>query len=338
MNDFSSKLKKEIHSIEIPEDKLSNAIEAGIKKGTSKRKSGYKFIYFSSAAVLLLGILIGTAFISPTMAEVVAKIPYLNLIFKSKSLDMIVWDKLNKQGYKLSSVGINYSPRKTINISLDGSDEYYNEVKTEVQKTVKEVLKSKGYDSYSIRITQQKDFKDYELNVDEKKEKNLLESEVTKILKQSKYTFDSVFVDPTEKSIFINIVGQNDYYKEVKNDVQKVALETAKTNHYPGYKIKVTRVTVEISKPDKGSLIIPAISEGLMSKKEYKVTGVGYKSKPLKIIIRTSIKSSDQSAKNLGEEIESEIIEFLKSKDISSVLGDEEYEIIIYSKDKNKIN
>jgi len=338
MSDFSSKLKKEIKNIQVPEDKLSNAIEAGIKRGTRKSKRGHRFVYFSSAAVLLLGILISTAFISPTMAEVVSKIPYLNLIFKSESLDMIIWDRLNEQGYKLSSVGITYTPRKTIHVSLDGSVQYYDEVKNEVKKTVNEVLQSKGYDSYSIKITQQKDFKDYELKDEEKKEKNLLESEVTKTLKKLKYTFDSVFVDPTEKSIFINIVGSKDYYNDVKNDVQKVASETAQANHYPGYKIKVTRVTVEVRKSDKGSLIIPVISEGLMSKKEYKVTGVGYKSKPFKIIISTSINSSNPLAKHLGKEIETEINVFLKSKDISSILGDEKYEIIIYSKDKNKIN
>ncbi|MFF2875176.1 DUF4030 domain-containing protein [Gottfriedia sp. NPDC057991] len=338
MNDFSSKLKKEIQNIQVPKDKLNTAIEAGFKKGKRKSKRGHQFIYFSSAAVLMFGILVSSAFISPTMAEVVSKIPYLSLIFKSKSLDMIIWDKLNGKSYKVSSVGVSYTPKKSIQISLDGSDQYYDEVKNEVKKTVNEVLQSKGYDSYAIKITQQKDFKDYELNEEEKKEKGLLESEVTKTLKQLKYTFDSVFVDPTEKSIFINIVGSKDYYKDVTKDVQKVAFETAKTNHYPGYKIKVTRVTVEISKSDKGSLIVPVISEGLMSKKEFKVTGVGYKSKPLKIIIRTSIKSSNPLAKNLGEEIETEINEFLKSKDISSVLGDEKYEIIIYSKDKNKIN
>lgn len=338
MSDFSSKLKIEVQRIQIPEEKLNMAIEVGLKKGKSKSKRGSIFVYITSAAVLLIGLFISTAFFSPTMAEVVSKIPYLNLIFKSKSLDTIVWDKLIDKGYKLSSVGVSYTPKKTIDVSLEGSDEYYDEVKNEVQKTVKDVLKSKGYDSYAIKITQQKDFKEYELNEKEKKEKNILEREVSITLKQLKYRFDSIIVDPTEKSIFINIVGSKDYYNDVKSHVQKVALETAKTNHFPNYKIKVTRVTVEISKPDKGSLIIPAISEGLMSKKEYKVKGVGYKSKPLKIIIRTSIRSTDPSAKHLVKKIVSEINEFLKSEDISTELGDEKYEIIIYSKDKKKIN
>jgi hypothetical protein len=43
-------------------------------------------------------------------------------------------------------------------------------------------------------------------------------------------------------------------------------------------------------------------------------------------------------SKELAMKIETEINEFLKSEDVSSILGDEAYEIIVYSKDKKKIN
>ncbi|MES9685866.1 DUF4030 domain-containing protein, partial [Gottfriedia acidiceleris] len=97
-------------------------------------------------------------------------------------------------------------------------------------------------------------------------------------------------------------------------------------------------VTVEVRESDKGSKIIPAISEGLMSKKEYKVTEIGYKSKPLIIMVSTSIKSSDLTAKELGMKIDKEINEYLKTEDILSILGDEKVKVIVYSKDKKKIN
>ena len=139
-------------------------------------------------------------------------------------------------------------------------------------------------------------------------------------------------------TIFINMEGSKKYYNEVKRDVEQVAKEIAESNHYPGYKIKVTRVTVEVRAADKGSQIIPAIAEGLLSKKEYKVTGVGYKSKPFIIMISTSIQSSDLTAKELGMKIDKEISEYLKSEDILSILGDEKVKVIVYSKDKKKIN
>ena len=75
-----------------------------------------------------------------------------------------------------------------------------------------------------------------------------------------------------------------------------------------------------------------------MPKKEYKVTEIGYKSKPLIILVSTSIQSSDPKAKELGMKIDKEINEYLKSEDILSILGDETVKVIVYSKDKKKIN
>ncbi|MBT2733465.1 DUF4030 domain-containing protein [Bacillus sp. ISL-7] len=62
------------------------------------------------------------------------------------------------------------------------------------------------------------------------------------------------------------------------------------------------------------------------------------KDKPLSFIISTSILSSDPTAIALGTEIESMIVEFLQSEDISPILDNEPYEIIVNSKDNKKIN
>jgi hypothetical protein len=58
----------------------------------------------------------------------------------------------------------------------------------------------------------------------------------------------------------------------------------------------------------------------------------------LSFIISTSILSSDPTAKALGTEIESMIVEFLESEEISPILDNEPYEIIVNSKDNKKIN
>lgn len=81
--------------------------------------------------------------------------------------------------------------------------------------------------------------------------------------------------------MFINIVGSKKYYNTIQEAVEKAALELANANKYKGYKINVMRVTTEVRIAGKEAQILPAITEGLMSKKEYKVSGVGFKSKPL---------------------------------------------------------
>ncbi|WP_191277029.1 DUF4030 domain-containing protein [Neobacillus kokaensis] len=80
------------------------------------------------------------------------------------------------------------------------------------------------------------------------------------------------------------------------------------------------------------------IADGLMAKKEFKVTGVGYKDKPLSFIITTSVLSSDPTAKAHGTKLESLIVEFLQSEEISPIVDNEPYEITVNSKDNKKIN
>lgn len=297
-----------------------------------------KITYLGFSLVILFGLFVGSAFVSPTMAKMASNIPYLGSIFQSKSLDSLIFDELKEKGYRIESMGIRYDSNKVIEISLEGSDDYYIEVKDDVEKIVKGILKSKGYDAYSVKISKFAVETDYVPSEKETNEKQLLENEVTKKLKQSDYKFDMVQVDPTEKAMFINIVGSKKYYHSIQEAVEKTALEVVKANEFKGYRINVTRVTTEVRPVGKEAQIIPAIAEGLMSKKEYKVSGVGFKSKPLTFIITTSISSSDSTAKALGTEIESMIVEFLASEEISTILGDEPYEIIVNSKDKKKLN
>ncbi len=241
------------------------------KKRWSPRK---KIIFFSSVAVMLFGLFVSSAFVSPVMAKVISNIPYLGSIFQSESIGSLIFDELEEKGYKINGTGIEYKPKKELEVRIEGSDEYFNGVKDDIEKTVKGILKSKGYDAYSVKVSKEPALNDYDLNEEEMKEKLDNETEGIKITKGA----------------------------------------------------------------DKGSQITPAIAEGLMSKKKFKVTGVSYKEKPLNFIISTSIPSSDPEAKALGTEIESMIVEFLKSKEVLSILGNESYEVIVNSKDKKKIN
>ncbi|TDL76136.1 DUF4030 domain-containing protein [Peribacillus frigoritolerans] len=348
---MDNKIRQEMNKIEIPME-LNNRVILGMEnakkdyekqlkpdsKGDRKIWSlRKKTMFFSSVAVLLLGLFISSAFVSPTMAKVISNIPYLEFIFQSQSVDSLIYDELLEKGYNITT-GIRYEPEKIVEVSIEGSDDYYNEVKDDVEKIVNRVLISKGYDAYSVKVNKFVAKSDYVLNDKETIEKNQLESEVTKKLKQLDYKFDMVQVDPTEKTIFINIVGSKEYYNSIQDTIEKKAIEVANANKYKSYRINVTRVTVKVTKPDKGAQIIPVIAEGLLSKKEFKVTGVSYKSKPLSIMIKTSILSSDPTAKSLGTEIESMIVDFLTSEEISSILKNESYEIIVNSKDNKKIN
>ncbi|MGE7186226.1 DUF4030 domain-containing protein [Peribacillus sp. NPDC006672] len=289
---MDNKIKQEMDKIEIPKE-LTNRVLLGVEnaKKDYKRHNQLKpeskndrkkwslrkrIIFLSGVAVLFLGLFISSAFVSPAMAKVISNIPYLGSIFQSEPIGNLTFDELEEKGYKISGTGISYKPKKEVDVRVEGSDDYFNEVKDDIEKTAQAILKSKGYDAYSVKVSKEPVLNDYDLNKEDIKEKTLLDNE-------------------TED-------------------------------------IKITKGT------DKGTQITPAIAEGLISKKEFKVTGVSYKGNPLSFIISTSILSSDPAAKELGTEIDSMIGEFLKSDEISPILGDEPYKIIVKSKDKKKIN
>jgi hypothetical protein len=343
---MDNNIKKKLNEIEIPQE-LSEIVQLGMEQARAELEPirnkkvwnfGKKVAYFSGVAVLIIGLFIGAAFVSPKIQAFASKIPYLNLIFHSKSVGEEISEELKMKGYSVSSTGIRYNPKKTVSVFLDMEDFEFEKAKPDVEKIVRDILKSRGYDAFSIKVSKFVPQEDYVPSKEEKKEIAVLNQEVTNKLKQSNYQFNNVQTDPTEPTIFINIVGSKDYYNSVKKDVEKAALETVRANHYKGYKINVTNVTVEVRKADKGSLITGPLAEGLMSKKEFKVLGVAYKNKPLTFIIRTYLPSSDPKAKELGKKLNQMIVEFLNSKEISSILKNEPYEIMIKSKDNKKIN
>lgn len=118
---MSKDIKKSIDSIQVPFHKLDKAIEDGLRAGQKqpKRKKVITLLLSSAAS---FGLIIGSGFISPTMASVLAKVPILDSIFTSvgdKGLQVAINDEnaiqLNKT---LTSNGVSLTIQ---NVLYDGS-------------------------------------------------------------------------------------------------------------------------------------------------------------------------------------------------------------------------
>lgn len=83
MNDKTSSFKKEVDEIQVPVEKLDTIIENVLDGEMPKRKGSIwrRMTIGTSAAVLSLGILVGSAAISPAMANFVSQIPLIGSIF-----------------------------------------------------------------------------------------------------------------------------------------------------------------------------------------------------------------------------------------------------------------
>lgn len=84
MTDKIPSFKDQIDEIHVPTEKLDDIILKTIQEEhPPKRKKSWrnKFVYSASAAVVAFGLLIGSATVSPAMADIVSKIPLIGSIF-----------------------------------------------------------------------------------------------------------------------------------------------------------------------------------------------------------------------------------------------------------------
>jgi hypothetical protein len=341
MNDFLSHLKKEVDKIAIPEKELNDAIQSAILKGKKKKWSfRKKMAYFCGAAVLLVGLFIGSAFFSPTMAEVASRIPYLNQLFESKPISEVIAEELRKK-YNIDSVGIQFIPNKIVDVSILGTEEYYNDVKDDVEKTIQDILSSRKYNAFTVNVYKSNPYKENE------------EPEQLEFDRQSGELLDAIHEELEKYNITVLSVGVRNRNKEKLveldvpdtepriDEIKKVVQSVIESKNKGEFQIKVHKIDMEKREQElRWHTVIKTIAEGLMSTKEYKVKGVGYSNhpSPMTITIKTTVSSSDPGAKELGNKIEKMVVDFINSPEAKKAVKDDPYKIIVYSKDKKKLN
>ncbi|MDU9693991.1 DUF4030 domain-containing protein [Priestia aryabhattai] len=341
--DTPSVLKNEIDKIEVPQDKLDTAIQEAINKGKKQKIKTPKnrlAIYVSAAAILFFSIFIGSAFVFAPIGSMASKIPYLGAVFQSSDLTDVIMNDLDKKGYKINSVSATYLPAKEVEINIMGNDQYFNAVKGDVKEEVQQILQAKGYDSYSIKLTKYKELKNPGLTEQQQKDKKVIAEAVSKEMAQKKYNFKTIEVDPFGKEVFVDLKGDISYYDDHKDLANTAVKEALKKVDHSEYKVHITNSTPIIIKKqnDVGGDITSKIGEGLLSKKEYKVTEVGYVEDPLTFNIKTSVSASDSSSKALAQSIEKEVNQLIELKNVKEKLNGKLYKVVIYSKNGEKLN
>ncbi|WP_243355495.1 DUF4030 domain-containing protein [Bacillus litorisediminis] len=307
-----------------------------------------KISYVIVSCLVLFGLFIGSAFVSPTMAEVASKIPFLSKIFEQKPIYEVLREKLEDKNYDI--VGTGYSVReKTYYVTVKGSGEYYNQVKEEIKKITEDVISSRGYDDFKVEVEQERtidpevdpandpSYRDIELSLD-------VLQEVVPKLQQEGYkihNYGSGYTGPDAKVIRLD-VDIEDTEKRTE-EIEKAIFEGIKKQDIQKeVSIKFHPFNVHEREIEQKwtSDILPVIWEGMLSKKEYKTKGVGYSYKKgtMNIFITTTIDKSDSEAPELAKNIETVIRDFLQSDDLKDIVGDTPYKIVIRDKDSKDIN
>ncbi|MBT2660026.1 DUF4030 domain-containing protein [Bacillus sp. ISL-45] len=333
MNKEDKIIKREIEedmdTIEVPSSLYVFA--KNIKKEEAQRKSAGKIrknksFHFAAAAVITLGVMTGSAFLNPTVAEMASKIPYLGQVFKTKPVDTMLWEALEKEGYENFSLGTTPGEVTSFEISIEGSEKDADRERDKITAITDKVLKSKGYDEYKIKVSSY--IPQVTPITKEEEELTQLGEKLTSDLKLAGYNI--IYVNPFNKQIEIAIPKTETRGEEIKQ-------ATIQSTSRYGYEKDVTLEIVDIEKNKREDIwlgYMRSIYEGLALKKEYHVTGYGYsyKKNTMKMIIRTNLKPSDREAEETVKKIRKEIENFVETEKPNTIVKDDQYEVILRDK------
>jgi hypothetical protein len=338
-DEAADRIKAKVHQ----DIKQIHLVKPEKKKGSFNLAK--KISYVTAACLVLFGLFIGSAFISPAMAEMASKIPYLSKIFKQDPAGFTLIDVLRDQGYNVVGVGEAINGEKTIVISVDGTEEYYNEVKDDIEKVAKDVYKSRGYDAYDFEVKRANNHNPVITNPEQVAESEKVMEVLLEKFEQLKdknfniLSHGAGYKSPTSTELVIEVTIPD---SEKRTDELKEAIEESLiAADISDFKIKFYKVNLA-KKEIEGkwtSEVFPVIREGLMGKKEFKMTGYAYsfKDDTMRLFIKTSIDGSDKNATEHANKIELAIHEFLESDELKDIVDKSPYKVVVRDKDGKEI-
>jgi len=334
---MKKEIKEEMEKIQTPSSlyefakniKEESEMRADFEKPTERKRSWRK-TKFTAAALISLGILTGSAFLNPTMAEMASKMPYIGQIFH-KPIHEVITEALEKEGYKTDGIGMGkWEGKLLFHINLKGTEEYVKQEEEKVLTILTEILEKKGYDNYKLNVSDTDVVSPVEKEIYEQREE--LGEKLMQDLQGAGYTIMNVNALGPVVAVYIPIADE-----AKKVEIYKAAIELLKANDTPKQVQVITRDVVKEEIKAKWMPVLSSIEEEFFLKKEYQVADIRYSYKPEKvsITIMTNMKSSDLENKETVTKIRKEITEFLDSEEVKTKTENHKYELIIQDKNGN---
>lgn len=337
---------------EIPKKQISPEAEEQVDEdwnrfqtNSRKQRNGIirkRMAILSLSAAAALGLFISTAFVSPAVAQVASRIPYLNLIFEKKievkTLENEINQAIVEKNFKNIALHVNRK-EKYIEAMVFNTEEYYHEMKTPIKDMISTILKSRNEEDYDIRVANDPEAADTWSKIDVESDKKIAEIEKTVYEVLGKYNYDS----PRHTSgISVNRVNLELPVTEpnIKNIPIEIK-EKLKQRELGDIEVKV--YTYDPGLEERGGKfmkIFDPIATGLKAKPEYQIDSVGFsnnKNEHYYISIRLVLKSTDPDIEQVAETIEKTVQDFLQSEQALNSIQDEKYQVVISSSDQKKM-
>jgi hypothetical protein len=315
---------------------------------THKKKPLKKAAFSAVAATIVFALLIGSSYLSPSMAKVMARVPYFSLFIQQEEYKYALYDVIgevvNEKKYQIQTVDASVPDRK-LTVLVIGSKDDVNAVQDDIIKDFNSALVSNHFGEYSIEVKRSKVFIEQTAEDSPEveqyiKDSQQLEKEIKAQLEKNNYELAfplEVRINEKEKFIYTAIPKTETRIDELKD------LLKSTSSKYGEFRLKVTRVDMNAREQElrwgKNNITL-TIAHGLMENKDFHVTGFSYSFHPLplQIMVKTELDAADAEDKKIIEEIEDEINTFIQTHELTKEVRNDPYEIKIYGKNKKQIN
>ncbi|MCR8849381.1 DUF4179 domain-containing protein [Rossellomorea sp. SC111] len=327
-------------------DKLKHIVMKEVHK-TPKKFYRNHITYFSSVAILAIVVLIGSTFLSPTMAAVMSNVPYFDEIFSSmqdsedqeKRMDIFyddvtkrVKDKMPEGVVDTSLFTSHFSKKPNFTLMVDDK-KWKKEYEKEFEDIVNSMAIKNHIDHYKTEVT----VIDPPETIVSEKEKERMEylnkvyNTIDTVLTTNHFNKSQVDIDPQTKTATIKVAfNKTNNTKHVTENLTNKLEEAFQKENIQDLAIKIKKRSKSEIWDEEWQPIFTSIME-VSSDKFTEVNGFAYSfhPAPLEIIIKTSLpKNEKNKAKEINDYVK-QIID-VKKKELS--VEDIPYKIIIRDK------
>jgi hypothetical protein len=330
----------------------SNRIKEGVfnrleENSTHTFSINKKITYLASAAIIVIGLFLGSGLVSPTMAKVLSQIPYIDQIYKSmndteerkKDVQGFYHDLFNELVKEDTGV-IDVSMKQMFPsdppsmLVLVDDKRVKDQHEKELRNTVEKYAQKHDINKYNLEVKVGK-LNRVPISKKEKERMEMVDEFINialEKLKQNGYESEGSSLSRDEKTFTITIDESKEKFEKIKHDLEDNIQRAIDEESDLKYKVVIDRISqIEKAERDWYPILDSIMNETNKNFTEVRGFAYSFHPQPLQIIIKTSLKQGEEGKDKaaLIEEYTQKVTE-IKRKE----LGLEKIPYIIIIRDK----
>lgn len=335
LDDQLNELGEELKLIDKSKDQLKRKVLQNVHK--NKKRNIKQFVWVAVTICMLF--IVTSPFYSPTMASIAGRIlpisiaPNYSDSEQNPHLTSQLLELVEKEGYAINFIGITPSPY-TIEISLILKDSTLKQARDDLEPKITNYLYENGYDQYELKISKGTEAPPPPKMDDTYEKVYEIVKEVFSAYgyaKEADYQLAGLQETWFSNIVLIHMPDHIEESTEIVADIEK-EIESQDLNVKD---IEVNTFNLEHGQQDnRWGGISSNIYDAMAGKSTYQLSGLSYKVRKGRSYVYLKTNFEQPPSKEIIQEIESAVEDYLALPDTKEVIQDDKYTIQFLLKNK----